>query len=55
MATNRTALCRSLLAGDSERPPTEPMLHRLQAGSYSPSKQGHLSAERPAKIAAPGY
>jgi len=39
MSANRiTFFCRSLLAGNSERPPTEHMLHRLQAGSYIPTK-----------------
>ncbi len=38
MPANRITFCRSLLAGDSERPPTVPVLHRRQAGSYIPTK-----------------
>jgi hypothetical protein len=37
MVANRIAFCRSLLAGDSDRPPTAQVFHRLQAGSYIPT------------------
>ena len=35
--------CRSLLAGDSERPLTDHTLNRLQAGSYNSNKPKHAS------------
>src|SRR5258708_3081453 len=38
MYANRITFWRSLLAGDSERPPNEHVLYRLRAGSYIPTK-----------------
>ncbi len=47
--------CRSLLAGDAERPPPDRPQNRLLAGSYIPTKPKHLSAIRLATAEASGY
>ena len=48
-----SALCRSLLAGDSESTPTDLILRRLQAGSYIPNSSRRKEPNRLRGLSSP--